>query len=246
VNPELPVRVDAAAPASLKPLRAAIYVRVSTVDQNCELQLLDLHDYAARQGWEIAGVYQDVISGSKSDRPALNRLREDARARRFDCLLVWKLDRFGRSLVDCLNNIQILEDHGIRFVAVTQGLDTDQRNPTSRFLLHVLVAAAEFERAPILERTHAGRMRYRQDYLAGKVGRTVHSRSGRDLPPHRPRKIFDRDAVICLHRQGLSMRQIARQVGLGLGTVSRALKTCSKSTCVAKDGASMCECGPRQ
>lgn len=96
--------------------------KVSTADQSYELQLLDLHDYAARRGWEITGVYQDVISGSKSDRPGLNRLREDARARRFHCLLVWKLGRFGRSLVDCLNSIQILEDHGIRFVAVTQGL----------------------------------------------------------------------------------------------------------------------------
>jgi DNA invertase Pin-like site-specific DNA recombinase len=230
-------------PASALTVRVALYARVSTADQNCELQLLDLQDYAARQGWEITGVYQDVISGSKSDRPALDRLREDARARRFDCLLVWKLDRFGRSLIDCLNNIQILEDHGIRFVAVTQGLDTDQRNPTSRFLLHVLGAAAEFERALVLERTHAGRMRYQQDYLAGRVGRTVHSRSGRDLPPHRPRKIFDREAVICLHRQGLSMRQIARQLSLALGTVSRTLKACSKSTCAEKDGAFTAEHG---
>jgi DNA invertase Pin-like site-specific DNA recombinase len=209
------------------------------------LQLRDLHEYATRQGWETIGVYRDVISGAKSDRPALNRLREDAGARRFDCLLVWKLDRFGRSLVDCLNNIQILEDHDIRFVAVTQGLDTDQRNPASRFLLHVLGAAAEFERALILERTQAGRIRYQQDYISGKVGRTVHSRSGRDLAPYRPRKIFDREAVIGLHRQGLSMRRIAQQLSLGLGTVSRTLKTCSKSTCVEKDGAPASEFATR-
>jgi DNA invertase Pin-like site-specific DNA recombinase len=75
-------------PASALAVRVALYARVSTAEQSCELQLLDLHDYAARQGWEIAGVYQDIISGSKSDRPALNRLREDARAKRFDCLLV--------------------------------------------------------------------------------------------------------------------------------------------------------------
>ena len=187
--------------------------------------------------------YRDVISGAKSSRPGLTRLMEHARARKFACLLVWKLDRFGRSLVDCLNNIKTLEDHGIRFIAVTQGLDTDLQNPASRFLLHVLGAAAEFEKALIRERTHAGRMRYRQDYLAGKVGRTVHSRSGRDLPPHRPRKIFDRDAVICLHRQGLSMRRIARQLGIGVGTVSRTLKECSKSTCAEKDGTSTDECG---
>ena len=68
-------------------------------------------------------------------------------------LLVWKLDRFSPSLVDCLNNIKILEENGIRFIAVTQGLDTDLQNPASRFLLHVLGAAAEFERALIRERT---------------------------------------------------------------------------------------------
>jgi hypothetical protein len=71
---------------------------------------------------------------------------------------VWQLDRFGRSLVDCLNNIKILEENGIRFISVTQGLDTDLENPASRFLLHVLGAAAEFERALIRERTQAGRL----------------------------------------------------------------------------------------
>jgi DNA invertase Pin-like site-specific DNA recombinase len=91
-------------------------------------------------------------------------------------------------------------------------------------------AAAEFRRSLILQRTRAGWPRCREAFESGKVGRTVHSRSGRDLPPHRPRRIFDRDAVICLHQQGLSMRHIARQLGLGLGTVSRTLKERSKST----------------
>jgi len=110
----------------------------------------------------------------------------DARARKFNCLLVWKLDRFGRSLVDCLNNIQELERHRIRFIATTQNLDTDEKNPASRFLLHVLGAAAEFERSLIRERTLAGQIRYRSDYASGKVGKTVSSRSGKNLPPHRP------------------------------------------------------------
>ena len=129
------------------------YVRVSTADQRCELQVRELREYAERQGWQIADIYEDVSSGAKVSRPALNRLIADARARKFDCLLIWKLDRFGRSLVDCLNNIKILEENGIRFIAVTQGLDTDLQNPASRFLLHVLGAAAEFERALIRERT---------------------------------------------------------------------------------------------
>jgi DNA invertase Pin-like site-specific DNA recombinase len=107
-------------------MRAALYTRVSTTDQNAELQFRELRSYAGHQGWDIIQEYADVMSGVKSSRPALNRLMADARARKFDCLLVWKLDRFGRSLVDCLNNIRTPEDHGIRFIAVTQGLDTDQ------------------------------------------------------------------------------------------------------------------------
>jgi DNA invertase Pin-like site-specific DNA recombinase len=189
------------------------------------MQIREVNDFAARQGWDVAEIYQDIMSGAKASRPGLNRLIQDASARKFDCLLVWKLDRFGRSLVDCLNNIRTLEDHGIRFIAVTQGLDTDQRNPASRFLLHVLGAAAEFERSLIRERTQAGRLRYKQDYEAGKVGATVHSRSGRNLPPHRPKKIFNRDHVVELRRQGMSLRQIAHRLSLSLGTVARTLES---------------------
>jgi DNA invertase Pin-like site-specific DNA recombinase len=201
-----------------------IYTRVSTADQNDELQLREIRDYARRQGFEVVATYQDVASGAKASRPGLNRLMSDAMARKFDCLLVWKLDRFGRSLVDCLNNIRTLEDHGIQFIAVTQGLGTDQRNPASRLLLHVLGAAAEFERSLIHERTQAGRVRYQQDYNAGKVGKTVYSRSGKNLAIGRPKKIFNRDRVIELHQAGASFRTIAKQLGLGLGTVARTLQ----------------------
>jgi DNA invertase Pin-like site-specific DNA recombinase len=137
-------------------VRAAIYIRVSTSDQNAEMQTRELNEYATRQGWDILATYQDVMSGAKSNRPGLAKVMADAQMKRFDVLLCWKLDRFGRSLVDCLNNIQELERCGIRFIAVTQGLDTDLRNPASRFLLHVLGAAAEFERALIRERPRQG------------------------------------------------------------------------------------------
>ena len=140
---------------------------------------------------------------------------DDARARKLDIVLCWKLDRFGRSLRDCLNNLWELDSHGVRFIAVTQGLDTDNRNPASRFFLHVLGAAAEFERELIRERSTAGRSRYLQDLKAGRVGKTVHSRSGKDLPPHRPKRIFDRDRVAQLRAQGLSIREIAAKLGIG-------------------------------
>jgi DNA invertase Pin-like site-specific DNA recombinase len=124
----------------------------------------------------------------------------------------WKLDRFGRSLVDCLNNIQELERHRVRFIAVTQGLDTDRQNPASGFLLHVLGAVAEFERSFIRERTLAGQQRYRHDYAAGKVGKTVYSRSGKNLPPHRLKLTFNRDEVDTLRAQGLSVRAMATRL----------------------------------
>jgi len=152
-----------------------------------------------------------------------------ARARKFTCLLVWKLDRFGRSLVDCLNNIRFLEDHGIRFIAVTQGLDTDIQNPASRFLLHVLGAAAEFERSLIRERTQAGRLRYEQDHKAAKVGKSVQSRSGKNLPIGRPKRIFNREEAVEMHRNGASIRQIAAELGVSLGSVTRTLQ--SQSVC---------------
>ena len=210
-------------------MRLALCVRVSTADQNSELQLRDLRAYASGQG-EIVEIYQDVASGSTTARPGLARLFADARTRKFDCVLVWKLDRFGRSLVDCLNNIRTLDANGIRLIAVTQGLDTDRKNPASRFLVHVLGAAAEFERELIRERTQAGRLRYQQDFDNGKVGKTVQSRSGKNFPPHRPKRIFDRERVIELRRQGLSLRQIAKRERLGLGTVVRTLRERSKSS----------------
>ena len=160
-------------------MTVACYIRVSTPDQNSELQLRELREYAHRQGSEIVAAYQDVASGAKGKRPGLAALMEGAREGKFTCVLVWKLDRFGRSLVDCLNNIRELENHRVRFIAVTQGLDTDHKNPAARFLLQILGAATEFERSLILERVQAGQARYRQDYLSGKVGKTVHSRSGR-------------------------------------------------------------------
>ena len=188
-------------------MRAACYIRVSTAEQNSALQVAELQQYITARGWELVAVYEDTMSGSKSSRPGLNRMMADARARRIDAVCCWKLDRFGRSLVDCLNNIQTLESCGVRFIAITQGLDTDQQNPASRFLLHVLGAAAEFERSLIRERVSAG-MRE-----AKKAGKAL----------GRPRRVFNRDEVHELRRKDMSIARISRQLGIGVGTVARAL-----------------------
>ena len=194
-------------------MRVALYARVSTSDQDPEPQLGELRSYCDRQGWEVAATYTDIISGTKSKRPDLDRLMADADRRTFDAVCVWKLDRFGRSLLDCLHKIEELDYCGVRFIATTQPIDTDQHNPASRLLLHVLGAAAEFEHSLILERTQAGQARYREAYDKGEVGKAVHSRSGKDLPPHRPKRIFDREKVFALRRKGLSLREIAAKMG---------------------------------
>lgn len=130
---EVPLLFPRFDPASW-PMRAAIYTRVSTADQNPELQLHEIQDYVSRQAERFVATYQDTISVAKASRPGLNGLMADAKARKFTCLMVWRLDRFGRSLVDCLNNIKTLEDYGIRFIAVTQGLDTNIQTPRAAVL----------------------------------------------------------------------------------------------------------------
>ncbi len=192
------------------------------------MQLAELREYVSRRGWQLADENQYVDtgwSGAKASRPEFNRLLDDAAQRKFDVILCWKLDRFGRSLLHCKSALQELQAHGVRFIATSQNIDTDESNPTSRFLLHVLMAAAEFERELIKERSMAGQKRYRMMYEAGKIGKEVHSKSGKDLPVGRPRRIFSRQRVFELRAQRLSYRQIARLLKLGKGTVRRVLQS---------------------
>jgi DNA invertase Pin-like site-specific DNA recombinase len=207
-------------------MRAAIYARVSTTDQKCEMQLAELREYVSRRAWEPAGEYVDTgWSGAKASRPEFNRLMRDASQRKLDAILCWKLDRFGRSLLHCKSALQELQTYGVRFMATSQNIDTDESNPASRFLVHILMAAAEFERELIRERAMAGQKRYRGQYEAGKVGKEVHSKSGKDLPIGRPKRIFTRQRVFELRAQGHSYRQIARRLGIGEGTVRRVLSS---------------------
>jgi DNA invertase Pin-like site-specific DNA recombinase len=128
---------------------AAIYARVSTQDQSCQSQLLELREYAARHNWQVAEYVDIGWSGAKASRPELDRLMQDAALRRFDVVMVWKLDRFGRSVRNCLDGIEALRAHGVRFLSVSQSIDTDESNPTAKLLLHVLASVAEFEREMI-------------------------------------------------------------------------------------------------
>jgi DNA invertase Pin-like site-specific DNA recombinase len=119
------------------------------------MQVRELRDYAGRRGFEIAREFVDTgWSGAKASRPELDRLMREARLRRFDAVLVWKLDRWGRSVNHCIRSIQELLALGIRFISATQNLDTDESNPTSRFMLHIFAAVADNVETAIM-RSHA-------------------------------------------------------------------------------------------
>jgi putative DNA-invertase from lambdoid prophage Rac len=196
-------------------VRVALYARVSTTDQNCGMQLRELREYADRRGWMVGTEYVDTgWSGAKSNRPELNRLMTDAAMRRFDAVLVYKLDRFGRSVRNCLDGIETLRCQGVRFLAVSQNIDTDESNPTSRLLLHILASVAEFEREMIRERTLSG---VRQAKAKGKtIGR--------------PRRVFRRDEIVSLRdTDRLSWRAIAKHLGVPVSTVVDAYRECTET-----------------
>jgi DNA invertase Pin-like site-specific DNA recombinase len=136
-------------------MRVGIYARVSTlIGQSPEMQLAELREYAARRGWEIYGEYVDSgISGSKESRPELNRLMLDVHQRRFDVVLCWKVDRFGRSLKHLVNALAALDSYGIAFVSLRDNLDLS--TPSGRLMFQIIGAMAEFERSLIQERVRA-------------------------------------------------------------------------------------------
>lgn len=141
----------------MKQLRAAIYVRVSKAkgQQDPEMQLNDLRPFAGARGWQLlADPYVDRLTGSVEARPALNRLMADARSRKFDVIVVWKLDRFARSLKHLVNALAEFEALGIAFVSLRDSLDLT--TPSGRLMFHVIAAMAEFEKSLIQERVCAG------------------------------------------------------------------------------------------
>src|ERR1700730_2277703 len=135
----------------------ALYARVSTVNghQDPKMQLAELREHARLRGWKIAGEYVDHgVSGSKESRPALNRLMADAHSRKFDAVLVWKIDRFGRSLKHLVNALADLCAYGVAFVSFRDNLDLS--TPSGRLMFQIIGAMAEFERSLIQERVKAG------------------------------------------------------------------------------------------
>src|SRR3954447_615496 len=196
-------------------MNVAVYARVSTADQDCSMLVDELRRYCGARGWEVCKEYIDTISGAKSSRPERNQLLLDAAARRIDAVLVWKLDRWGRSLADSVVTLERLASAGVRFICMTQGLDTDNANPVGRAMLGMLQVFAQFERDLINERVNSGIRRYQSEFIAGRAV----SKSGKNLPIGRPKSLFRVDEARRLRQEGFSWRRIAKQLGVPEATV---------------------------
>jgi DNA invertase Pin-like site-specific DNA recombinase len=186
-------------------VRVALYARVSTTDQDAELQLVELRRYAAARGWPVAKEFVDHgVSGAAASRPALDQLRTAARRRDVDAVLVWRFDRFSRSITDLVASLEEFRVLGVAFVSIHEQIDTS--SPTGRVVFAVVAAMAEFERGILRERVKAGLARARERGV--RLGRP------RRLDPHE---------VLRLRGDGLSVRAIARRVAAPASTVADLL-----------------------
>jgi len=195
-------------------MRAAIYARVSTANngQDPRVQTRELQEYCQRRGWTVADEYVDVgISGTKEKRPALDRLLADAHRRQFDAVVVWRFDRFARSVSHLLRALETFKALGIEFVSLSENVDTS--TPMGKCVFTVLGAVAELERSLIVERVKAG--------LRNAKAKGVHV--------GRPRVFVDRLQVERLRAQGLSWLAIAQRLGIGEGTVRRSCQKSAKT-----------------
>jgi len=186
--------------------RAALYMRVSSLDQHPETQLLDLQQMAAQRGYEVVHQYADRISGAKARRPGLDELMRDARRGRFDVVLVWASDRIARSVKHFLEVLDELNRLGIEYISLRENIDTG--GPLGRALIVIVAAIAELERSLIIERVRAGMRRAK---LEGQhIGR-------------RPLNL-DREAILCDRRRGCSLGQIARTHSASRATIHRIIQ----------------------
>jgi DNA invertase Pin-like site-specific DNA recombinase len=159
-------------------MKVAIYARVSTADQTCDNQLIELRRYVEARGWTAQEFVDSGVSGSTDKRPALDALIRDAKRRRFDVLVCWRLDRLGRNLRHLVTLIDELSAVGVGFASLGEGIDT--QTPAGRLQLHVLAALAEFERGRIRERVVAGLQRARAQ--GKRLGRPRKARASIAVP----------------------------------------------------------------
>ena len=189
-------------------IRAALYARISTLNHNQdpEVQLRELRDYCQRRGFTITGEYVDKgISGSRERRPALDNLLTDCRKRLVDAVVVYRYDRFARSLCQLVNALEEFRSPGIEFISIHEGVDTS--TPNGRLVFGIFASIAEFERDLIRNRVRSG--------LAAAKAKS--KRVGR------PRVAVDALRIASLRGQGRSWSQITSETGVSKGTAQRAL-----------------------
>lgn len=187
--------------------RAALYLRVSTVDQHPETQGIELRRFAQERGFAIVEEYCDHgVSGTKVRRPALDQLLKDAHRHRFDVVLVWSCDRLARSTKHFLQVLDELSESGVQFVSQRESIDTD--GPLGRAIVVIISAIAELERSLIVERVRAGMRRAKLE--GRRIGR-------------KPLDV-DRAAVVRDRIGGLSLTQTARKYGLSRASVVRLVQ----------------------
>jgi DNA invertase Pin-like site-specific DNA recombinase len=205
--------------SSTRPLiRAALYARISTLNhgQDPEVQLGELREFCQRRGFAIAHEYVDKgISGSREKRPALDKLLADCQKRRVDAVVVYRYDRFARSLRQLVNALEEFRSLGIDFISIHEGVDTS--TPNGRLVFGIFASIAEFERELIRDRVRSG--------LA--AARAKGKRVGR------PRVAVDVRRITSLRREGRSWAEITRETGISKGTAQRAQASTLPKTPVA-------------
>ena len=201
-------------------MRVALYARVSTATsgQDPTMQTRELREYAERRGWAVTSEYVDIgISGTKEKRPELDRLMSDAHRRRFDAVLVWKFDRFARSVSHLLRALESFKAQGIEFISFSEQLDTS--TPAGKLVFTVLGAVAELERSLIVERVRAG---MRNARAKGKqIGR----------PPLTHLSCDARRTIYESHKAGdASLRQLAAKFSTSIASVQRCIRAYQRLT----------------
>lgn len=187
--------------------RVICYIRKSTASQSYDSQEQELTRYIKVRGWEEHTEYiHDTISGAKANREGLNKLMAKVRKGRIKTLVVYKIDRLGRSLPHFCQIIEELRKHGVSLIAPSQGIDTSTDNPTSQLQINILMSVAQFERSLIAERVRAGKAA-----SSKKQGRKNRSEQ------HKAKAIELRQA-------GLSEAKIGNELGLSQSTVHRLLR----------------------
>jgi DNA invertase Pin-like site-specific DNA recombinase len=183
---------------------AAIYARVSTAEQNCDIQLKDLREYCARRWWQAVECIDAGVSGAKASREQLDRLMQDTRRRKVDVVICWRIDRFARSTKHLLSALEEFQSLGIGFISHQEAIDTT--SPMGKLLFTIVAAMAEMERSILIERVRAG----------------MASAKGKGKSRDRPKKVFRRDVTVEMRAAGHSWRKISSLLGVPVSTVREA------------------------